>query len=211
MVGGRNLAASGDPSARFVLSIDGAEFQAWEASPGFFLHVFDVPAGRLAGDGTFARLSIRSTAASGAAAIPTAIEQFDLQNDSETVWGYDAGWNEAEYAPSLGVWRWTSDRASVRIAGPSRDRRITMWVESPLRYFDAPALVRALAGPTELASTVLGQSGQWSFDVPADALSASGGVITIETDQTFVPAEVGGGADQRRLGLRVFAFDVAFR
>ena len=86
-----------------------------------------------------------------------------------------------------------------------------MWIESPLRYFDEPPLVRARAGSTELASTVIGQSGEWSFDVPAGVLAASAGTITIETDRTFVPAEVAGGADQRRLGLRVFAFHVAFR
>jgi hypothetical protein len=71
--------------------------------------------------------------------------------------------------------------------------------------------VRARAGSRELASTPIARSGEWAFDVPADALSASGGLVTIETNRVFVPAEVGGGGDQRRLGLRVFAANVAFR
>ncbi len=36
------------------------------------------------------------------------------------MWGYGEGWQEAEYSMALGVWRWTSDRATLRIAGPPR-------------------------------------------------------------------------------------------
>ena len=79
LIGGRNLAASGQPAARFRIAIDGSLFQEWEAPPGFFLHAFDIPAGRLAGEGAFAEMSVQSEAVNGGAAIPTAIEQFDLQ------------------------------------------------------------------------------------------------------------------------------------
>jgi hypothetical protein len=84
-----------------------------------------------------------------------------------------------------------------------------LWIESPLRYFDAAPLVRASAGDVELASTRLSTSGEWAFDVPAGALAASGGAVTLTTDRTFVPAERGGTADRRRLGLRVFAARVS--
>ena len=77
----------------------------------------DLPAGALAGDGSFAALTIQSTAATGEASIPTAIEQFDLQPGEAMMWGFDEGWHEAEYTPALGVWRWTSDRAVIRIVG----------------------------------------------------------------------------------------------
>ncbi len=87
--------------------------------------------------------------------------------------------------------------------------RITLSIESPLRYFDEAPLVRASAGGRELAVTTISASREWAFDVPADALAASGGMVTIETNRTFVPAETGGGADQRRLGLRVFSIHVA--
>jgi hypothetical protein len=60
-----------------------------------------------------------------------------------------------------------------------------------------------------LAVTTIASSRDWTFDVPADALAASDGTITIETNRTFVPAEAGGGADRRRLGLRVFSIQVA--
>jgi len=209
MVGGRNLAGPADPAARFTLAIDGVILQQWDAAPGFFLHLFEIPAGRLMGEGPMATLTIQSIAASGPGVIPTAIEQFDLQDPQALMWGYGDGWNEAEYNTTLGVWRWTSDRARVRIAGPSQDVRVTMTVESPLRYFDTPASVRVTAGDREIATTLLGATEAWSFLVPGDALAASGGVLTIETDKTLVPAERGGGADERRLGLRVLAFRVA--
>jgi len=211
LIGGRNLAAPNDPAAHFKVSIDGVPFQEWDAPPGFFLKVFDIPAGRLAGASPSASadqwgtISVQSTPPE----IQTAIEQFDLQDDQSTMWGYGEGWQEAEYSMALGVWRWTSDRAALRIAGPPRAVRVTLTVESPLRYFDAAPRVRALAGDRELAATTIAGTGDWSFDVPAGALQASGGAITIETDKTFVPAERGSAPDRRRLGLRVFAIQVS--
>jgi hypothetical protein len=211
LVGGRNLAAPNDPSARFTLAIDGAPVHEWEVPPGFFLSEVDVPAGRLAGDGPLAQLTIQSRPSRGDAPFPTAIEQFDLQDPSALMWGYDTGWQEPEYTPALGAWRWTSDRATLRIAGPARNVRITMTIESPLRYFDSAPLVRASAGDRELAVTTISDTQDWAFDVPADALAASNGTVTIETNRTFVPADTAGGADRRRLGLRVFTIQVGIR
>jgi hypothetical protein len=204
VIGGRNLAGPDDPATHFRMSIDGALFQEWDAPPGFFLKVFDIPAGRLSGPGAWASFSVQSTSA-----IPAAIEQFDLQDEDVTMWGYDQGWQEAEYSVALGVWRWASERATLRIAGPPRAIRISFTVESPLRYFDAPPLVRAYAGDREVASSTIAESREWSFEVPADALSAAGGVITIATDKAFVPFDRGLGPDRRRLGLRVFGTRVS--
>jgi len=99
----------------------------------------------------------------------------------------------------------------VRIAGPPHDVRVTMTIESPLRYFDAPASVRVTTGDREIATTLLGSTESWSFLVPGEALAGSGGLLTIETDKTWVPSERDGGADDRRLGLRILAFRVANR
>jgi phage baseplate assembly protein gpV len=86
-----------------------------------------------------------------------------------------------------------------------------MALESPLRYFDAAPVVRVRAGEREIASATVDSSREWSVDVPADALRASSGAVTIDTDKTFVPAERGTAADRRRLGLRVFAIRVSER
>lgn len=208
LIGGRNFGGPKDPSARFTIAIDGVEFQQFEAAPGFFLKVFDIPAGRLAGNGPLATLSVQSVAASGSAVIQTAVEQFDLQDEQSTMWGYDEGWNEAEYNLSLGVWRWTSDRSTLRIVGPPRATRVTLSIDSPSHYFDGAPLVHVRAGEREVASATV-SGGDWTFDVPADALAASNGALTFESNRTFVPAERSGGADHRRLGLRVFAVRVS--
>ena len=208
LIGGRNLAAAGQGSARFRVAIDGAALQEWDAPPGFFLHVFDIPAGRLMGDGAFAEFTVQSESASGGAAIPTAIEQFDLQNLDTMMWGFDTGWNEAEYSPTLGLWRWTSDRSTLRLVGPTRAVRLILPIEDPIRYFDRAPRVRVLAGEREVASTHVSETRVWAVDVPEDAVAASGGSITIETDETFVPAERGGPPDFRRLGLRIFGVRV---
>jgi hypothetical protein len=205
LIGGRNLAGPKDPAARFTMLIDGMPFQEWDADPGFFLKIFDIPAGRLSGQERWAALTVQSTGP----VIPTAVEQFDIQDEQALMWGYDQGWQEAEYSMALGTWRWSSDRATLRIAGPPRAVRITMSIESPLRYFDTAPMVRARAGEREIAASVIGESREWSFEAPADALQASGGAITIETDKTFVPAERGSAPDRRRLGLRVFAIHVS--
>jgi len=219
LIGGRNLAGPNDPAARFTMSIDDIAFQQWDAAPGFFLKVFEIPAGRLSGvrstspsaDGPLAVLTVQSTAVSGSAAIPTAIEQFDLQDERATMWGYDEGWHEAEYSPAMGVWRWTSERATLRMAGPPRTVQLTLRIESPLRYFEEAPVVRARAGGRELAVSTIASDQEWSFEVPADALAAAGGSITIETNQTFAPSERGAAADTRRLGLRVFAISAVSR
>jgi hypothetical protein len=209
MIGGRHLGGASDPPVRFTLSIDGAVFQQFEAAPGFFLKVIDIPAGRLAGEGQWAALTVQSAPVSGTAVIPTAVEQFDLQDAASTMWAYGDGWQESEFNQSLGVWRWTSDRSTLHIIGSLRPLRITMSIESPLRYFDRAPLVKVRAGDREIASATIDASREWTFDVPGDALAAADGVLTIETDRTFVPAERSGGADRRRLGLRIFAIHVS--
>ena len=71
--------------------------------------------------------------------------------------------------------------------------------------------MRLRAGTREIAVLTVGNSQDLTFDVPADALAAAGGLLTIETDKTFVPAERDGSADYRRLGLRVFGVGVSAR
>lgn len=208
LVGGRHLGGPTDPAVRFALRLDGREVEAWEVGPGFFLRTIDLPAGVLLGEGRYARLTLQSTPVSGSAVVPSAIEQFDLQPPDTLMWGFDEGWNEAEYTPSLGTWRWASDRSVVQIVEATSAVRIAMRFEPPARYFDGPTELRALVGEATVASSSVLHEDAWSFDVPLDALTKSDGRITIVSSQTFVPAERGGGADRRRLGLRVFELRV---
>jgi hypothetical protein len=214
LIGGRNLSPQG-PSVTFELSLDKTPVSAWEVTPGFFVRVIDLEPGRLVGDGPLAMLTVRSTPTNGSAMVDTAVEQFDLQDASETMWAYDEGWHEAESTPSLGTWRWTSGRAALRILGPPVPVQVRLRVESPRRYFGLPVRARAVAGGREIAAATLGASGaqgigaleEWRFRVTADELAGADGRVMLETDHTFVPAERG-GPDRRRLGLRVFGVTV---
>jgi hypothetical protein len=203
LLGGRNLAGASDPATRFTMRVDGRELDAWDVRPGYFLRTVDLPAGSLAGEGQFARLTLQSTPVSGTAVVPSAIEQFDVQPLDVLMWGFDEGWNEAEYSPLLGTWRWTSDRSVVRILNASAPVRVTMRFEPPSRYFDESTELRAMAGDRTVASSSVLDDERWAFDVPLEALTKSAGRITIVSSRTFVPAERS-GADRRRLGLRVF-------
>jgi hypothetical protein len=208
LVGGRHLGAAGDAPVSFVISIDGRDVAQWQAPPGFFLEEFDLPGGTVDGDG-LAHLTIRAVSGQGGNH-PTAIEQFDLQSLGALMWGYDQGWHEAEYNPTVGMWRWTSDRATLRIINASRSVAITLNVESPERYFDGPSLVRLWAGDVAVSETTFAARDVWRVVVPVDLLQRAGGRVTLETNQTFVPADRSDVRDARRLGLRVFGVDVSY-
>ena len=207
LVGGRHLGGASDPPAAFVAALDGREVGRWESPAGFFLHEFDLAPGALSGDGPLARLTIASTAP-GAAPVPTAIEQFDLQSRGSLMWAYDAGWHEAEFEPARGLWRWTSERATLRLVDATTPVTITIRAERPRRYFDDDPIVRMTAGDRLLGETRFDTTELWSVTVPLEALQASNGRVTIETNLTFVPVERGDAPDRRRLGLRVFGVHV---
>ena len=208
LVGGRNLAGPADPAARISMAVDGRMLDSWDVAPGFFLRTVDLPEGALAGDGSFAALTLQSTAATGEASIPSAIEQFDLQPVETMMWGFDEGWHEAEYTPALGVWRWTSDRAVIRIVGATTAVRVTLRFEPPVRYFEAATDVNVSAGKIDVATASVSDANTLTFDVPFDAIVANDGRIAITTTNIFVPAERGGAPDRRRLGLRVFELHI---
>jgi hypothetical protein len=207
LVGGRHLGGTNESPVSVIVALDGADVGQWTVGPGFFLHELDLPAGALAGEG-YATLSIRSTSGPGGS-VPTSIEQFDLQSTDTLMWGYDEGWHEAEFDPLIGVWRWTSDRAMLRVVGDDHPVTVTMSVESPARSFDEFPNVRMLAGDRVLGETRFDESLVWRVVVPVEALKQSGGRVTIETSRTFVPAQRGAAPDARALGLRVFGVDVS--
>ena len=64
------------------------------------------------------------------------------------------------------------------------------------------------AGQSVLATAEPSGDFELVVKVPAAALAAADGMVAIETDETFVPHERSGSPDKRRLGLRIFKFDV---
>lgn len=204
VVGGRHLGTQADGPASFELAIDGAVVDRWAVTheDANFLRFLEFPAGLEGPDGNYASLTIR------ASAVPAAIRQFDIQPASRVISGFGPGWHEDEYDNATGLrWRWTDDRAALRVRGPA-PIRVRIRGESPLKYFDGPSSITLSTGLRVIQR--IQPSGDWELDVvvPAEAVTAADGELTLSTSQVFVPSEITGSPDTRRLGLRVFAVNI---
>ena len=85
---------------------------------------------------------------------------------------------------------------------------LTLAGESPLTYFESPPHVVVRAGTSVLATAAPSGDFEIVVKIPAAALAAADGMVTIETDKTFVPHDRTGRPDKRTLCLRIFRFDV---
>jgi hypothetical protein len=175
---------------------------------GRLLRRVDLPAGSLAGESPFSRLVVSYATPDGAPE-RVRLTQFALEPPSAVFFVQHAGWNEIEYNRDLQRrWRWTSNRAETFVNSGGHDVTLTVAGESPLKYFDAPPHVVVRAGQAVLATADPSGDFELVIKVPAAALAAADGLVTIETDKTFVPHERSGSPDKRTLGLRIFRFDV---
>jgi len=137
------------------------------------------------------------------------LEQFDLQSPGVPMIGADSGWYEPEYNPRTAqAWRWASERAVLWVRPVGRNVTLTLSGESPLRYFDAAPTVIVAAGPRDIARFSPSADFTQSVVLPADALAAADGRVTISSDKVFVPAERGGPPDRRHLALRIYSYSV---
>jgi hypothetical protein len=203
MIGGRQL--GGDRPARVVASLDDREVAALEIRPGFFLQFFTIPSGALAGDGRYAKLTVKADAG-GSPVPPVAIEQFNLQPTDRVLFGFDEGWHEPEYNPKTArSWRWASERASIRVHNAGRPVTMQITGESPLHYFDRAPLVRLSAGDRVLNESRPDADFTIRVTIPADVLNAANGRVTLSSDNAYVAGEREGTADRRRLALRIYS------
>jgi hypothetical protein len=211
VVGGRNLGGPNDPSVQIAVAVDGRILDSIvvRPDPGFFLRFLSLPAGSLAGEGRYARVTVQATPVAGGRVPPAAIEQFDLQDDNRIVYGYDEGWHELEYNPVTGrLWRWSSASAKIRIHGAGRSLLVRVTGELSPKDFSRPSHVTARAGTVALGAFDVSSAFSFDVAVPAEALDQAGGVVVLETDQTFVPNERTRNGDKRQLGLRVYGLTV---
>jgi hypothetical protein len=192
-----------------LVTIDGREIGDWEIPAGgrFFQRVRLEP-GTLTGEGTFARLLASYKDAEGKPA-HVRLTQLMVAPPQTVFFIPNAGWNESEYSDELQRrWRWTTGRADTFINSGGRDVTLTLAAESPLRYFDAAPHVTVRAGTQVLTTANPASDFTLTVRVPASALATSDGMITIETDKTFVPHDRSGSPDRRTLGLRIFELKV---
>lgn len=207
MIGTRHLGDPGDPPAEYELAIDGEVRDRWTTTfeQRNTLRFLDLPGG-LPGGGRYAVVTVSSRAGGGdRRRAPTAVRQFDVQPASRLIHGFGEGWHELEYEPASGrLWRWSSDRAVLRVHGPARAIRLTLAGESPRRYFDAPPTVTVSAGAQVVDRLSPAADFEWTIPISAEAIAAAGGVITLSQDRAYLPGQAEGTADVRRLGLRLF-------
>jgi hypothetical protein len=203
MYGGRNL--NGGP-ARVTLTIDGRAVDGPTVGSGFFLRMLALPPASVSGPGDYARMTISAEAADGAAAAPpdVAIEQFDAEPSGNVIFGFGEGWHEHEYDPSTGqLWRWTSDRAALRVRTGGRAVVLTLAGETDALPRNSRVVVRA--GNRVVTEASVGREFALRTTIPAELLGDGESAITIETDQSTVPAETQSGTeDRRRLGLKIY-------
>ena len=207
MIGGRHLGSGTGPAGHVTLRIDGRELAAWDVTPSTpsFLRFIALPPGTLAGGTPWSTLEIQATADGGRNTGIVAIDQFDLQAPATPMLGFGEGWHEAELSLSQArSWRWASRKAVLRVSAATRDLDLQIAGESPRRYFNRPSNVVVTVGDRRLRSEAVADDFEWLLRVPAEALRASGGTITIETDQSYRPVDRGQGADARALGLRIY-------
>ncbi len=210
MIGGRNLGGPCDTGATIEVSLDERSRATLVASSqSSFLQVIALAPGELRGEGEHATVHVTARDAAGTArVVDVAIEHFDVQSPGAALAGFDRGWHMPELDPSGGrTWRWTDQVAELRAEGFGRDVELVIRGESPLRYFQTSPRVVVRAGRTELASFRPDADFEWVIVVPSVTLAASEGRVTIESDRWFIPDEVSGNGDRRRLALRIYSVE----
>ena len=211
LIGGRDLAPQADPGV-VSIEIDGQPLDQLQVSRDLprFVRWIDLPAGLPAGSTPYARLSVRILPVlPGHPAPPVGLEQFDAAPAGVPMYAFADGWHELEEDPATGrLWRWTSARSALELKDWRPVTTLIIEGESPLRYFDHSPTIVVRTGDREINRFTPVTDFLQAVSIPGDALQASGGRLTIETDLTFSPAERHQSADQRRLGLKLTRVDV---
>jgi hypothetical protein len=85
---------------------------------------------------------------------------------------------------------------------------LTLTGESPVKYFDRAPTVKVTAAGVVLAQFAPPSDFTQRITIPAKALATAGGVVTVDSELWFSPADRGGPPDKRHLALRMFGVAV---
>jgi hypothetical protein len=211
LIGGRYLGTDHGPPVEITVSIDERPVGRFHSTPNprWFVHWIDLPNGTDDGQNAYARLVVdaRSTDSADATEL-VGLEQFDAASVNAPMFAFMTGWHESEANPTTGQsWRWTSEASSIEIRGMDGDRKLIVTGESPLRYFERPPKVTVRAGDRVLGTFSPAADFSETIALPAAAVSAVNGRLTIEKDLTFRPSQTG-SADRRVLGLRLYSVSI---
>ena len=132
------------------------------------------------------------------------LEQFDASKH-RVLSGFGNGWHEQEYNARTGLrWRWLSERGELRLRSPVSNVRLRLTGESPRKYFSRASRLVVRSAETVVFDGNL--SSDFSIDV---AIPIASDVITLETDQIFIPGDRSRRTgDRRHLGLRIFTCEI---
>ena len=205
VIGGESTGAASEIS----VAINDRAIDRWNVpAGGTFFKRIPLGPGVLASGSAFSTLVASYATPSGTPG-SVRLTQFSVEPRDGVFLVQHAGWNEIEYSKELQRrWRWTTGRATAFVNAGGRDSILSIAGESPLKYFDAAPTVVVRAGSQVLATASPASDFTLNVKIPAAVLEAADGMVTIETNKTFVPSERSGSADKRTLGLRIFQFDV---
>jgi hypothetical protein len=200
--------STGD-AAELGLAIDGRPIDRWTVPAlGKIFKRIVLPSGALDKTGGFVPLVVSYARPDGKPA-SIRLTQLAIEPPDAVFFVQHAGWNEIEYSKTLQRrWRWTAGKAETFVNSNGRDVTLSLAGESPLTYFDEPPTIVVRAGSQVLAKESPSDDFQFEITVPAKALEAADGNLTIETNETFVPHERTNSPDKRTLGLRIFTFEI---
>lgn len=211
LIGGSYWGGTGD--GVLVVQIDGRPVARWPVrrDEPWFLHWLDLPAGALDGAGPYAAMTVGVEAAADGMPPPrVGLGQFDFAPIGVPMSAFSSGLYEIEPGSDGDrAWRWSADRIDFQVHAGAMGARLTLAGESTRRNFERASMVTVRVGDWVAARFDAGEDFVESIVLPADRLQASPALVTIETDQVFVPFERGESADRRRLGLRLYRIEIA--
>lgn len=194
MVGGRNLGLSGRP-AQVRVSVDGELVDETTVNPGVFLRMIQLPA--RTGDADYLKVTVSADNPDAA------VEQFDSQPAGRVVFGFGDGWNEQEYNPSTGaLWRWTTDRALLRVKAEGHAVALTLRGEIEEA---STSRVTVRVGDRVAGAFEVGRTFERTVVIPADFFAAGESDVAIESSAYYVPADTRWrSGDHRKLALKLY-------
>jgi hypothetical protein len=209
LLGGRNLGGPSEPAVRLVAGLDDRPVASFDVQPGFFMRFITLPDGALAGDGRFAKLTVRAEPVAAQATPRVGLEQFSLQASDVVQFGFGDGWFEPEYNPQTArSWRWMSDAAVLQVHDAGRGVTIEITGESPMRYYDSPPLLRVSAGGRIISEARPAEDFGLQITIPAAVLTAAQGRVMLQSSDYFIPGDREGTADRRHLAFRIYSVHV---
>ena len=152
------------------------------------------------------RLALAGDQIRGNAYVVDTIELVPQQEGSFLM--FKDGWHPPEVDDDR-EWRWTAGEATIAFRNPRQDSTLYFELDGRPGSFESPQRVDLVIGDRTIDSFLLEASSVTfhTTTVSADDFGDDDTTeMTLQVDQTFIPAELPGsnGGDHRQLGVRVF-------